>query len=180
MQRLATARTRALVLIGTAVSGAPDVEAYPPATQQLIECIEAAENAGDLDIVNRLEAHLWLDGPTIQEGRVGGTVRSLFLDMNNRGLRAGDVGEFTDPIDAWHLLATMQVPVLVMVGDLDLQHLQERSASLADTITDAKLVVLVGCAHMPALEAPERCARLMADFLKLNRHSSLHGAIVKL
>lgn len=173
-------RVRALVLIGTAVSGAPDVEAYPPATQQLIECIEAAENAGDLDTVNRLEAHLWLDGPTTEEGRVGGTARSLFLDMNNRALRAGDVGEVTDQIDAWHLLPTLQVPVLAIVGDLDLQHLQVRSASLADTITDAKLVVMDGCAHMPALEAPERCARSMADFLKLNRHPSLHGAIAKL
>ncbi len=153
------ARVRALVLIGTAVSGAPDVEAYPPATQQLIERIEVAENAGDLDTVNRLEAHLWLDGPTTPEGRVGGTARSLFLDMNNRALRAGDVGEVTDRIDAWHLLATLPIPVLVIVGDLDLQHVQERSALLAGTITAAKLVVLDGCAHMPALEAPERCSR---------------------
>lgn len=159
-------RVRALVLIGTAVSGAPDVAAYPPATQQLIECIEAAENTGEIDTVNRLEAHLWLDGPATPEGRVGGAARALFLDMNNRALRAGDVGEVTDRIEAWHLLATLPIPVLVMVGDLDLQHLQERSASLADIIADAKLVVLDGCAHMPALEAPERCAQSMADFLK--------------
>ena len=165
-------RVRALVLIGTAVSGAPDVETYPPATQQLIERIEAAENAGDFDTVNRLEAHLWLDGPATPERRVGGTARSLFLDMNNRALRAGDVGEVTDRIDAWHLLATLQVPVLVMVGALDLQHLQDRSAALASKIMDAKLIVLDGCAHLPALEAPERSARSMADFLK--RYGQTH------
>ena len=77
----------------------------------MIKRIEVARNAGDLDTVNRLEAHLWLDGPATQEERVGGTARSLFLDMNNRALRAGDVGEVTDRIAAWHLLATLQIPV---------------------------------------------------------------------
>ena len=79
----------------------------------MIKRIEVARNAGDLDTVNRLEAHLWLDGPATQEGRVGGTARSLFLDMNNRALRAGDVGEVTDRIDECRLLATLQVPVQV-------------------------------------------------------------------
>lgn len=66
----------------------------------MIERIEVAENAADLDTVNRLEAHLWIDGPATQEGRVGGAARPLFLDMNNRALRSGDVGEVTDRVDA--------------------------------------------------------------------------------
>ena len=158
-------RVRALVLIGTAVSGAPDVETYAPATQQLIERIEAAENAGDLDAVNRLEAHLWLDGPSTSEGRVGGTARSLFLNMNNRALLAGDAGVVTDEIDAWNLLPTLKIPVSILIGDLDLSHLLDRSRQMSTAIAVAELVVLDGCAHMPALESPTRCARLIADFL---------------
>ena len=158
-------RVRALVLIGTAVSGAPDVETYPPATQQLIERIEAAENAGDLAAVNRHEAHLWLDGPSAQEGRVSGAARTLFLDMNNRAMHAGDAGQVTDEIDAWKLLPTLKIPVLILIGDLDLSHLLDRSRQMSMAIADAELVVLDGCAHMPALEDPTRCAGLIADFL---------------
>lgn len=158
-------RVRALVLIGTAVSGAPDVETHTPATQQLIERIAAAENANDLDAVNRLEAHLWLDGPSTSEGRVGGTARSLFLNMNERALHAGDAGEVTDEINAWNLLPTLKIPVSILIGDLDLSYLLDRSRQMSTAIADAELAVLDGCAHMPALEAPPRCARLIADFL---------------
>ena len=158
-------RVRALVLIGTAVSGAPDVAAFPAATQQLIERLDAAESAGDLDMLNRLEAHLWLDGPSACEARVGGTARALFLDMNSRALRADDPGDAVDNIDAWNLLPTLTMPVSIQVGELDLLHLQDRSRQMVATIVGAELAVLHGCAHMPALEDPPRCARLIADFI---------------
>jgi pimeloyl-ACP methyl ester carboxylesterase len=162
-------RVRALVLIGTAVSGAPDVASFPVATQQLIDRLDAAESAGDLNTLNRLEAHLWLDGPTALEGRVGGTARALFLDMNSRALHADDPGEVSDDIDAWNLLPTLTVPVLIQIGDLDLLHLQDRSKAMATTIVDAELAVFDGCAHMPALEDAPRCARLIADFIGRRR-----------
>ena len=158
-------RVRALVLIGTAVSGAPAVDDYPLATQRLIERIEAAENAGDLDAMNLLQAHLWLDGPTASEGRVSGTARPLFIDMNSRALRAGDAGKVTDEIDAWQSLPTLRIPVFILIGDLDLSHLLNRSRQMSEVIDDAEMVMLDGCAHMSALEAPTRCAHLIADFL---------------
>jgi pimeloyl-ACP methyl ester carboxylesterase len=65
-------RVIALVLIGSAVSGAPypDITLEPIAS--MVKAAEDAETTGDLDELNRLEAHLWLDGPTAPEGRVGG------------------------------------------------------------------------------------------------------------
>jgi hypothetical protein len=82
-----------LVLIGAAVRGAPypDIEEGP--TAELTGRIESADAAGDIDEVGRLEAWMSLDGPSAEEGRVGGAVRELFLDMNGRALRAEDPGD---------------------------------------------------------------------------------------
>jgi pimeloyl-ACP methyl ester carboxylesterase len=157
-------RVRALVLIGTAVSGAPEVDSYPTDVTELKRKIEAAEATGDLDLLNRLEAHLWLDGPSSTEGRIGGAARELFLDMNLRALHALSVGEVTDNVDAWNNLPKIQVPVLLMVGQLDLPHLQERSARMAEIIPHAELVLMKDVAHLPALEAPQQSAAIIAKF----------------
>jgi pimeloyl-ACP methyl ester carboxylesterase len=158
-------RVRALVLIGTAVSGAPEAASYPLDVTELDHKMEAAEAAGDLDLLNRLEAHLWLDGPSSIEGRVGGAARELFLDMNLRALNAPSVGEISDDVDAWNNLSKIQVPVLLIVGQLDLPHLQERSARMTEIIPRAEFVSMEEVAHLPALEAPQRCAEISAKFL---------------
>jgi pimeloyl-ACP methyl ester carboxylesterase len=158
-------RVRALVLIGTAVSGSPDAASYPLAVSTLSDEIDAAEAAGDLERMNRAEAHLWLDGPLAAEGRVSGKVRELFLDMNRRALNAPNAGDVSDSNDAWNNLAKIQVPVLVIIGNLDLPHLQERSAHIAKVIPNAELVIMNDVAHLPALEAPGRCAEIISRFV---------------
>jgi pimeloyl-ACP methyl ester carboxylesterase len=78
---------RALVLIAPAASGAPE-PIYPPGIEGLMARLKDAEQAGDLDRVNAIKAHLWLDGPLQPEGRVAGEARRLFLDMNAIALRS--------------------------------------------------------------------------------------------
>lgn len=158
-------RVSALVLIGTAVGGSPDAASYPLAVSALSDEIDIAEAASDLEQMNRLEAHLWLDGPLAPEGRVTGAVRELFLDMNRRALHAPNAGEVTDSNEAWNNLAKIQVPVLVIIGALDLPHLQERSAHIAKVIPNAELVSMNDVAHLPALEAPGRCAEIISRFV---------------
>ncbi len=162
-------RVRALVLVAPAVGGAPapDDAALTAPVQALQAAIEAADNAGDLDTVNRLEARLWLDGPAAPEGRVGGAERALFLDMNAIALRAADPGTATEPaMAAWEQLEAIQVPTLVLWGSLDLPHLQARCATLVQRIPGARRVVLEGTAHLPGLEAPARFNTALADFLR--------------
>ncbi len=141
-----------LVLIGPAVRGAPQPE-IDPGWAELDQRLEAAEEAEDLDEVNRLEAHVWLDGPLQPEGRVGGTVRSLFLDMNGRALAAPDPGEAETLAPAWDRLGEISVPTLVMVGEHDLAHVLQACRHLAATVPGARLVELPGVAHLPHLEA---------------------------
>ena len=65
-------RVKALVLIGSSLSGAPYPDLTDSQTVELDARIDAADDAEDWDEVNRLEAWMWLDGPTSQEGRVSG------------------------------------------------------------------------------------------------------------
>ena len=61
---------QALMLVGPGVAGAPQAAPAEGAIARLESEIEVAELAGDLERLNRLEAHAWLDGPACAEGRV--------------------------------------------------------------------------------------------------------------
>jgi len=165
---LAPDRVAGLVLIGTAVSGAPEPE-LDPDTQRFEEPLEAAIAAGDLDELNRLETWLWLDGPAQPEGRVGGEARALALDMNAIILRNGDrEDEGGSGVDAWSRLDEVQVPVTVACGSLDVPFLVARSRDLAARLPCARCRELPGMAHQPYLEDPRQVADLLLGALAGN------------
>jgi pimeloyl-ACP methyl ester carboxylesterase len=145
-------RVAALLLIGPAVRGSPDPGIYSGPTYGLNALIEAADAAGDLDEVNRLEAWMWLDGPAAEEGRVGGAARELFLDMNGRALGAPDAGREADTSAAWPRLGEIAVPTLVLIGRLDAEDIQVIGEQAAGLIPNARLRFLDGVAHVPQLE----------------------------
>ena len=157
-------RVRALVLIAPAVNGGP-AEEYEPEVEALGELAEAAEERGDLDEVNRLEAHVWLDGPLAPEGRVGGSARELFLDMNRVALEAEDPGDQGDAVEAWDRLGEIAVPTLLMIGELELRYLKDSVAHATAHIPDARLVELPGVAHLPQLEGDEKTLSEIAAFV---------------
>ena len=157
-------RVRALVLIGTAVSGAPDIEVEDD-LHWVEGAYEQAEQSGDLDEVNRLDALLWLDGPRTPEGRVAGPARDLFLEMNRAAIAADEPGEQRRDVDAWQRASEIACPTLVLVGEHDLTHIHDNSHHLAHTIPGARLVELPGVAHLPHLEGDETTLREIAAFV---------------
>ncbi len=159
------ARIRALVLVAPAISGAPDVASFPPAIQDWIDRVEQAEANADVDRINALEAHAWLDGPLAPEGRVGGAVRELFLAMNELALRAEQRGVAIEPPPAYPRLQEIAVPALVVWGDLDFPHIAERCEYLAARMPAARAHVLRNAAHLPNLEHPAEFNRALDDFL---------------
>lgn len=168
-------RVAGLVLIAPAVRGAP----YPDPTERetaLEQGAERAQEEGDIARANALEAQLWLDGPTAAEGRVGGAVRELFLDMNGRALRSADPGPTADREAAWPRLGEIEVPTLVLVGDLDVSDLRVIGRLLAAALPDATFTELTGVAHLPQLEAPEVLAQAIDAFLRRLAPSTDSGA----
>jgi pimeloyl-ACP methyl ester carboxylesterase len=156
-----------LVLIAPAVSGAPEVgDDDVDATEAAIwETLEAADAAGALDALNLGEIRLWVDGPHAPEGRVAGPLRELALEMNRIALHADSPGHEPEPPDAWSRLSEVRCPVLVVVGDLDMVHFQQRCRELAARIGGAQLHVMEGTAHMPAFEQPGTFASVLRTFL---------------
>ena len=102
---IAPRRVAGLVVMGTAVSGAPEPE-LDADTKRFDSLLEQAYAARDAQEINRLETWLWLDGPGQPEGRVGGPARKLALDMNAAIIGNGvPETEGAAGVDAWHRLA---------------------------------------------------------------------------
>ena len=162
---LAPDRVAGLVLIGTAVSGAPEPE-LDPDTQRFDAWLEAAIATGDQAEINRLETWLWLDGPAQPEGRVGGEARTLALDMNAIILRGeGPEDEGGSDVDAWHRLGEIKIPVTVACGGFDVPFIVSRSRELAGLLPGGRYRELPGRAHQPYLEDPGQVADLLLGAL---------------
>jgi pimeloyl-ACP methyl ester carboxylesterase len=158
-------RTIGLVLVGTALSGAEEPE-WPEAAELLEDARAYAEERGNIDGVNRIEAHLWLDGPLEENGRVEGPVRELFLTMNGLALRHPALTEEEEPdpaVDNLHLIAA---PALLVVGELDFPHIVDRHDELSEVLENAFAVVLEDTAHLPSLERPDLFDPLLLEFLE--------------
>lgn len=157
-------RVRALVLVAPAISGAPDSDETTPAIQSLVDALDQAEAANDLDRINELEAHAWLDGPEAAAGRVTGATRALFLDMNGTSLRAQQRGTPIEPPAAYDRVGAIGVPVLVIWGDRDFPDVIGNCRHLAATIPGARALVIPGTAHLPNLEQPDAFNRAVLEF----------------
>lgn len=158
------ARIRHLVLISPSVSGAPD-PVLPSEIKALMAAQKMAEDVGDLDRVNAMKAHLWLDGPLQPEGRVTGPARRLFLDMNGIALCNSPAGANIDTVTAFQRLGEITAPSLVICGDADFPHIHARSRAMAAAMPNASFLSLPGAAHLPSVERPADIARLLMAFL---------------
>lgn len=156
-------RVIGLVLIGTAITGAPWNSTQEEEAVEMAE--EDAWERGDLDLLNKVQAHAWLDGPRARSGRVGGAARALFLDMNRRALGQPRLTQEERPPEAWSRLEALAAPSLLMVGDEDFSALIERHDTLSETMPNAFAVVLEGTAHLPSIERPDLVNALLVQFL---------------
>ncbi|MDE4914765.1 alpha/beta fold hydrolase [Methylobacterium sp. 092160098-2] len=132
----------------------------------MLEEQTSAEDAGDLDRVNVIQARLWLDGPLTEDGRVAGPARQLFLDMNGAVLRAPPMKSTLDTAPTFGRLGEIGVPTLVLWGDLDFPHIQERCRLVAKALPNGRAHMMTGAAHLPSLDQPGATTALILSFLK--------------
>ncbi len=158
-------RVDKLVLVAPAIGGAPQPEQLPPDIESLLDRAEQAEDQKHFELVNRIEAHMWLDGPRSVDGRVQGSARDLFLRMNIIPLKNPSPGTDRAATDSFKRLKQIAAPTLVIRGDLDFPHLQERCALLGKRIKGAKSALMPGTAHLPNLEQPKRFNAVLEEFL---------------
>jgi pimeloyl-ACP methyl ester carboxylesterase len=65
-------------------------------------------------------------------------------------------------------LHELQIPILIIVGDLDESGVQASADLLASGAPNARKVVFHNVAHMASMEKPEEFNRLVLDFLEEN------------
>ncbi|MDB5615660.1 MAG: alpha/beta hydrolase [Devosia sp.] len=156
-------RVIGLVLIGTSVTGSPwtsnEAESHLEAAE------EDAYERGELDMINRVQAHLWLDGPRTNGGRVTGAARELFLDMNAIALSKPELTLEEKRDSAWDRMSEVGAPTLLMVGDEDFSALIDRHEYLSEEMPNAFAAVLEGVAHIPSVERPDLVNTMLIEFL---------------
>ncbi|MGV3490094.1 MAG: alpha/beta fold hydrolase [Devosia sp.] len=157
-------RTIALVLVGTAITGGDGAE-VPEEAADLEDAYDYAIERGNLDSANKVLAHLWLDGPLSDAGRVSGPVRELFLKMSAIPLHHPKLTQEEEPESAIDAVGNITAPVLLVVGELDFPDIIDRHEDLSEEIENAFAVVLEDTAHFPSMERPDLFDPILFEFL---------------
>jgi len=158
---VAPAAASELVLVSVPpLSGDPSPE---------LEAAWAAETAAlessDIDgaIAAVVEAWTQPDAPA--------ELRERVASMQRRALEvqaaAGDLEEAPDPLERDpEALTGLKIPVLLTAGEHDMPDFKRAAGELAETLPDARSVVIEGVGHLAPLEDPDAFRRLALDFLK--------------
>ena len=165
----------ALVRPGLATSlllTAPGGSLIAEPTPQLREFFAAERQAlaaDDLDAAVEANLRWWVDGPHRAPGTVPAAVREQVAAMQRRAfeLTAGwdEVPEAELDPPALERLGDITVPVLVLVGELDLDAIADTAARLAAGLPEARQVRWPDVAHLPSLERPDDFTALLRQWL---------------
>jgi len=141
----------------------PDLEAF-------IEAEGAALESGDLDAAVEANLSWWVDGTRRSADQVDPDVRESVRLMQRRAFEVtadwDDVEEQEANPPALDRLAEITVPVLVLVGGLDLDTVHDAAARVAAGIVGAQRIDWPDVAHLPSLERSADFTQLLQDWLK--------------
>lgn len=175
-------RVHAVVGVGAGFGGyegeatAEEIAAFER-MDALEERLDAAGPAGDpeaLDAVVDLDVRFWVDGPGQPDDRVPATIRDHVRRMDRAHYDPTRIQGRTIPLDppAVDRIADLRCPILAIAGALDATDVAQTARHLEANAPDARAVILPDVAHMIGLEAPDRLAALMAEFLAPGRQGS--------
>ena len=129
--------------------------------------VEEIYERDGLDAAPERELEIWLDGKGRQAADIDPGVRAAVREMNRRNWERAAPDAKPARIDppAAGRLGDIKVPTLIIVGDLDVDRVQDAAARRAVCIRGARRAVLGGPAHVTNMEQPEVFNRIVLDFL---------------
>ena len=159
------ATVRALIMVGSGPSGLRlDVPSHPKADEA-----EEAYDAGDLGLAAELETQIWFDGMGRTPQDVDPDMRALAYDMNRIALSHDALHLGTRRPDAEEpaaaRLASLNVPVLIVVGEHDIPFIQAAADIMLSNLPVSKKVAIPDAAHLPNMDQPERFQSAVVAFL---------------
>lgn len=153
------ARVRALILADTR-AGADTEEGR----QARLENAALAERAGSAAIAERLLPKLLGASTHASNPQLVAAVREMILSTSPAGIARALRGMAARP-DSTPLLAAIQVPTLVLVGEEDVLTPPAEAQAMAGAIPGAKLERIPAAGHLSNLEQPARFTPALEEFL---------------
>jgi pimeloyl-ACP methyl ester carboxylesterase len=127
----------------------------------------AAAAAGDRAAVVEWFQRSWTDGPKRTPQQVDPAVRERVRAMAVETLTKLEAGRGElKEMGAASRLGDLRVPLLAIVGDLDMSDIHEIVAELVAKVPGARKVVIAGAGHMVNLERPAEFDRALTEFLR--------------
>jgi pimeloyl-ACP methyl ester carboxylesterase len=124
----------------------------------------AAWKSGDFDAVVEAFQREWTDGPQRQPEDVDPDVRERVRAMARNTVEHVMEGRSIQP-PAVERVAELDLPMLIIMGELDMPGIHEISEMLVEANPNAELVMIPDAAHMVSMEEPGEFNRLLLDFL---------------
>jgi pimeloyl-ACP methyl ester carboxylesterase len=157
-------------IVKALILGAPSVSGSAPSQRikDFWEEEETAEANGDLEGATDINVRVWVDGPHREADEVDPAVREKVYQMQLNIFQKDfpdDLTEIELEPPANGRLAELNLPIQVMVGDLDLEEKVDLAHRLVGEIPNSKLVIIPGVAHMLNMEKPELFNQYVLDFL---------------
>jgi pimeloyl-ACP methyl ester carboxylesterase len=145
----------ALVLVGPGLPGgalSDDLAAYVAAEDEAVA-------RGDLDAATEINLRFWIDGPRRAAAAVDPAFRSRAAAMLQRllDLQAPHWDRLDEELlvpDVADRLGEVRAPALVLVGDEDVDAMQQNGERIAAAVPRAHLEPIAGTAHLPSMERP--------------------------
>ena len=123
-----------------------------------------AWRAGEFDAVVEAFQRSWTDGPHRTPEDVDPEVREKVRMMARNGIEHAMEGRRIDP-PAIDRLDELELPMLMVVGELDLPGIHEIADNVVAANPNAEVVVVPDVAHMVNMEKPDEFNRLLLDYL---------------
>ncbi|MEM9006962.1 MAG: alpha/beta hydrolase [Cyanobacteria bacterium P01_F01_bin.86] len=152
------------------ILGAPSVNGETPSERirDFWEEEEIALEEDDFERATELNLSFWVDGPHRQANQVDPALRQQVAAMQ-MDIFQKDIPEDIEEIElmppAIERLREIQIPVQILVGELDLEEENSLADKLLDQITQSTKVVIPDAAHMLNMENPEIFNQNVLDFL---------------
>lgn len=150
------------------VAVSPGLGGYRFASEYHVEnrkMMIAGWKSGDFDTVVEAFQREWTDGPNRRPEEVDPRIRERVRLMARATVQSVMEGRSLQP-PAIERLAELDVPMLVVVGELDMPGIHEIADLLVEADPNAELITVPGVAHMVNLEAPEEFDRVLVEYLQ--------------
>ena len=154
-------RVQAIVAVSSGLSGYRfESDFYLEYRDLMIQ----AWRAGEFDAVVEAFQRSWTDGPHRAPEDVDPEVREKVRVMARNGLEHAMEGRLIDP-PATERLEELALPMLMVVGELDLPGIHDIADRVVAANPNAELVVVPEVAHMVNMEKPDEFNELLLEYL---------------